>query len=636
MVRKSSKNGDAPRSKNSEEEMANGQRESDENALWLRFAEATDLKTFCQSWLSLQCNMINDVRSAMLLLGTPDKGPFSPVAIWPSYDFNVTHLANIAERALKERRGLLIKSDSTPETENNQLEVFHISYPIEVSGRIHGVVAIEVYRPQSQDIQGIMRQLHWGSAWLEVMFQRADVFQAEEKNERLQTTLELIASVVEHERFQPSAMAFVTKLATMLECERVSLGFEKRRGLKVSALSHSAEFGKQMNLVRAIGSAMEEAIDQRAVVIYPLPEDALPLVTCAHEELSRQYGAGTILTIPFRMEDKFFGGLTLERQTKKPFDKETIDLCETVATIIGPILNTKRREDRWLITKAGESISKQLQKFIGPRHLTLKLISIIVIALIVFFSFAKGDYRVSAPTTLEGTIQRAICAPFDGFISEARSRAGDIVKEGDILCLLDDRDLKLEQRKLISQKEQLLKQHREAMAKHERPQILILQAKIEQADAQISLIDEQLARSKVKAPFNGVVMKGDLSQQIGTPVEKGQVLFEMAPLESYRVIVEVDERDISNVKVGQRGELVLPSIPYEVFSIVIEKTTPVSIAKEGRNYFRVEARLEGNVERLRPGMEGVGKIMIDRRKLIWIWTHELIDWIRLKLWAWWP
>lgn len=71
-MRESSKNGDAPRYKNSEEEVVNGQRESDENALWLRFAEATDLKTFCQSWLSLQCNMINDVRSAMLLLG---RGP---------------------------------------------------------------------------------------------------------------------------------------------------------------------------------------------------------------------------------------------------------------------------------------------------------------------------------------------------------------------------------------------------------------------------------------------------------------------------------------------------------------------------------------------------------------------------------
>jgi len=26
----------------------------------------------------------------------------------------------------------------------------------------------------------------------------------------------------------------------------------------------------------------------------------------------------------------------------------------------------------------------------------------------------------------------------------------------------------------------------------------------------------------------------------------------------------------------------------------------------------------------------------DRRLLVWIWTRQAIDWIRLKLWAWLP
>jgi hypothetical protein len=39
---------------------------------------------------------------------------------------------------------------------------------------------------------------------------------------------------------------------------------------------------------------------------------------------------------------------------------------------------------------------------------------------------------------------------------------------------------------------------------------------------------------------------------------------------------------------------------------------------------------------LQPGMEGVAKVDIDRRRLIWIWTHEIVDWLRLKLWAWLP
>ena len=39
---------------------------------------------------------------------------------------------------------------------------------------------------------------------------------------------------------------------------------------------------------------------------------------------------------------------------------------------------------------------------------------------------------------------------------------------------------------------------------------------------------------------------------------------------------------------------------------------------------------------LRPGMEGVGKIEVDERRLIWIWTHKIYYWLRMFFWSWWP
>jgi hypothetical protein len=74
-------------------------------------------------------------------------------------------------------------------------------------------------------------------------------------------------------------------------------------------------------------------------------------------------------------------------------------------------------------------------------------------------------------------------------------------------------------------------------------------------------------------------------------------------------------------------------MPGERFGFTISKITSVNTAKEGINFFRVEATLEHRDLRLRPGMEGVGKIHVDRRKLIWIWTHTLTDWARLWLWS---
>jgi multidrug efflux pump subunit AcrA (membrane-fusion protein) len=140
----------------------------------------------------------------------------------------------------------------------------------------------------------------------------------------------------------------------------------------------------------------------------------------------------------------------------------------------------------------------------------------------------------------------------------------------------------------------------------------------------------------VLAPFDGIVVAGDLSQQLGAPIEKGKVLFEVAPLDSYRLVIEVDERDIADVAVGQRGSLLLSAFPSEEIKVTVEKVTPVSTAKEGRNFFRVEAQFDQPHDRLRPGMEGAGKIEIDRRSLVWIWTHQIVDWMRLAAWSWLP
>jgi len=615
---------------------ADSQRSDPDQALWLDFARATTPDTYCQSWLSLQCRLLGGVRCALVLLGPADRGPFTPAAVWPHPTFNVTHLTGAAERALRERRGLLLKNDHTDNPDTSTPQTYHIAYPIEASGTLRGAVIVEVGLRPTHDLQAIMRQLHWGAAWLEVMLLRADAVKAADANERLRKVLEMVTSAVEQGRFQEAAMAFVTKLATSLECDRVNVGFVDGKHVRVSAVSHSAAFGKQMNLIAAIGLAMDEAIDQQAMILYPPSADDVPLVVRAHGELVRQHGSGTICTIPLGRDEKFFGVLMLERPADRSFDQATVEVCETVAALVGPSLDVKRQAERLPVARIAESLKAQLQKLVGPGHLVLKVMTTVVALLVLFFTVAKGDYRVTAPTSLEGEVQRVMGAPFHGYIREAPARAGDIVRRGQVLCLLDDRDLILERLKWATQRDQFLKEYREAMAKHDRAQTSITKAKADQAEAQMDLLDEQLARAKVVAPFDGIVTKGDLSQSLGAPVERGQVLFEVAPLEAYRVIVEVDERDIAEVSVGQRGELRFPSMPGKVFGLTLVRITPVTTAKEGRNYFRLEASLDGTTQWLRPGMEGVAKVTVGRHRLIWIWTHEVIDWVRLQAWRWIP
>lgn len=111
---------------------------------------------------------------------------------------------------------------------------------------------------------------------------------------------------------------------------------------------------------------------------------------------------------------------------------------------------------------------------------------------------------------------------------------------------------------------------------------------------------------------------------------------EIAPLTSYRVVLNVDESQIEHIAVGQNGELVVSSLPDTAFPIRVTKIIPASSVVAGKNVFAAEAEVSQNSERLRPGMKGVGKVGAGERLLIWIWTRPFIDWLRLFVWQWTP
>lgn len=602
--------------------------ESFDSGFWARLVHAQDATTFAANWLDIQCHQFDGVIRGVVVQRTSEAATFAPTAVWPEGVGGNPKLAAVVERTLAQRRVTVqgIKRGARRE------DAAFIGHPILVDDQLYGVVALEVAGRTESALQDLVQRLGWGIGWLEALARRKTFT----SKARLVTVLELIATALHHERFQAAATAVVTELATTLGCERVSVGFMKDRHIFVRALSHSAAFGKKTNLIRALEATMDEAADQLATVVYPAPAGGPFQVTRAHAELTQQHGAGAVCTVPLTAGGVVLGALVLERPVGETFDPRTVELCEQAALLVGPVLDVKRKEDRWLAQKAADSLTMHWRHLVGPRHAALKLWVAFAVIATLFLAFADGDYQITADATLEGTVQRAVTAGIPGYIAEARARAGDIVREGDTLAVMDDRDLKLERQKWVSQRAQRSGEYREAMADHQRARVRVLEAQLAQAEAQLALIDEQIARTRIRAPFDGVIVKGDLSQSLGAPVERGNVLFEIAPLDTYRVIIKVDERDITEVAVGQDGYLALSSLPHEKVPLVVDKITPVSVVEEGRNYFRVEAVAKGAIEKLRPGMEGVGKIEVDRRRFVWIWTHKLVHWVRMWVWSWWP
>jgi multidrug efflux pump subunit AcrA (membrane-fusion protein) len=602
---------------------------------WVTFASAGSREAFCRAWLELQCSMIPDVVAALLLLKDGETQSFVPAAVWPEQRHDVSYLAAPAEQALAERRGIVVGLQAAERSRVASGSV-HVAYPVELDAQVAAVVVLDLAARSEPLLQSVLRQLFWGAGWLESLLRRQHSQRDAGLLERAAGGLDLVHAAQEHDSLDQAAMAVVNELATRAGADRVSLGMQSRRGeLELRAISRTGWFDRKTRLVEAIENAMEEARDQDAALAYP-PAPGVRKVIAAQRDLAGHAGAGAVLSVPLASHGRPIGALTLERNDGAAFDAATVELCRVAGELLGPALEAKLDAERWLRGRAVEELAAFGRRLADPRRPGLKVLAALALLTLALPLLVDGTFRVGGKTQVEGMVQRAAVAPFQGYVAEAKVRAGDTVRKGQLLAALDDRDLKLERVRSDAEREQADRKYREALAKHDRSASRVLAAQLAQAEAQLALTDEKLERARLVAPFDAVIVSGDLSQLHGAPVEQGKVLFELAPLDAYRVVVQVDERDIAFVKVGQRGEAALAGLLGASLPFMVKSVTSVSTPQEGRNFFRVEAQLEGAPEGIRPGMEGVGKIAVGERRLAWIWTRNFVNWLRLTLWAWMP
>ncbi|MBW8846212.1 MAG: HlyD family efflux transporter periplasmic adaptor subunit [Burkholderiales bacterium] len=309
-------------------------------------------------------------------------------------------------------------------------------------------------------------------------------------------------------------------------------------------------------------------------------------------------------------------------------------VLRTSATLAEPLLRHWRAAELPLPVQTWRALRRVTAKLSGPGHWAWKAGAALAVLVLAVLLLVPVDDRVTANTVIEGSTRQLVTAPFEGFIAEALVRPGDRVHQGQILLRLDDRDLKLEQAKLRGERDQAAGKLRQAMADREAASVALASAELQGAEGQLALVEAKLARTRLVAPIDGLIVTGDWVQQLGSPVELGKEMFEIASA-GYRVVLHVPERDIARVHTGQRGVLRLAGQPHAGHDFELSRVTATASVQDGANGFRAEAAWVGDAPALSPGMQGVSKVIVGRSNLLTIWTRESLDWLRLKLWQYW-
>lgn len=594
---------------------------------WERFISARASDAFCAAWLGLICEKFPGVRHAAVLIESSDGQSYLPIAAWPAAHADMARMGEAVQLALGERRVVIQPVAEQP-------GVLHLATPISVNERIGGAVAMEVVADIAA-MQPLLRELHWGSAWLSNLLGKREIDNAIQASERAMGILEAIATALRHQRFQQALFEVTNDLRQRFDCSRVAIGLVRDAHVKLAALSEAATFEKSSPMVQAYIDAMGETCDLAQVIETARGVDGTaPESYRAHAALLQRVGADALISLPVEHHSQTLAVITLERGNNRHFSESERQWLEAFAAVLSPVVAQRCEAERNSLQRLHDESRRFWGALLGPRHLLWKLGGVALLAVIALLVWLPVSYRVSAKTVTEGEIQRVAAAPFEGYLSAGFVRAGDSVTKGQVLAELDDHDLLMDRAKWTSERDQYANKLREAMANHDLTSSQVVTAQLNEAQAQLDLAEDKISRAKVLAPYDGVIVTGDLSQQVGTPVEAGKKLFDIAPLHSYRIILQVDERDIRQIRVGESGELEMSGLAGDPMPFTVARVMPVATTQDGKNFYRVEARLKQAAPLLLPGMEGVGKIEVGRRKLGWVLLHRMLEWAQLKLWDW--
>lgn len=445
------------------------------------------------------------------------------------------------------------------------------------------------------------------------------------------SVLDLMALLNTQRRFLAVVMTFVNEIASRHKCDRVCLGWLETEYVRLQAISHTERFEKKMEALRDVEQTMEEALDQGEIVVWPGPDDDR-LVTRDHATFAAKHQVKFICSVPLRLDGAPVAVLMCERNSDF-FTEVEIRLLGLCAEMAVRRLSELKRTDRWFGARLATASREALATLVGVQHTWAKVVAVLIAVGLGVLFFGRMNYRVEAPFILRTDDIAILSAPFNGFIDEVKVEIGYPVRSKDILLKLDRRELLLEEAASLADLDRYTREAEKSRATNALGDMCIAQAQAEQSRARLELVRYRLQQADLIAPFEGVVVEGDLKKRIAAPVRQGDLLFKVARTDRMYVECSVKENDIHEVRGDATGEIAFTSQPKLKFPMRVERIEPVAQTKELKNIFIVRCQLSGLRQNWwRPGMSGVAKLSVGKRTFFWIVSHRTVDFLRMYFW----
>ena len=455
---------------------------------------------------------------------------------------------------------------------------------------------------------------------------RRALIQRESELELAAAIVDLAGKLESCDSSSTAARVLVEELRSFLGVDFVALGMvtDNRDPTRIMATSRAEHINELPDVL--IGAVLDEVRIRGRLACHPASDDTNRHASRTLEQFAEQAGTTAVQSSVLRAADGQLEAVWMIGGTPESMDPlKVAGFFEAGAPQWLGCFRLLRKSERGFAAGLGHRI----QKLSHGRRLLGSLLCLVAL----FTCFVPLSAHVAARCEMQPVMRRFITAPFDGRLDETLVEPGDLVRTGQLLALLDGRELQLKLDALQADRTRLQKERDGHMAARRFAEAQSSRYELQRIEAQRELVLSRQDGLEVRSPFDGVVISGDLQDIQGGPVKVGDSLFEIAPLKRMRVEVAIPEADIPRVRAGMEVALRLDSEPGRKWTAKVERIHPRAELHNDRLVFFATLTLDNEDGTLRPGTRGRAWIRVSPEPLAAQWLSH--PWNRLRLWLGW-
>ncbi len=424
------------------------------------------------------------------------------------------------------------------------------------------------------------------------------------------TTIEL-ADLLHAESLDALGRNLADTLAAKCSC-RVLVALYQPSRTRFRLIGDSRQLEKSRTLT--IGDPIEQVLTESRILASKqngtCQETTISIQTLIQKELAHQAGAGSVeVHLLPDANQHLQGAILLLADDAQTQSRDASNLGWSTASLASCLGLHRDAARSWWDRLRADTLA-----WVGSKRARILSIGAIVLALLMA---CPVPYQIAANCQCEPATRRILTAPFDSQLEACLVKPGDRVAAGQVLATFEGRSIASEIESLAAEEKQANQNYDAAVATGESVKAAEAILELERLGGRIAILRRRHSKLELRSPIEGVVVSGDLKEAVGATLSTGQQLFEIAPLDRLTAEIAIDESDISLISVGDNVTVAFKGSPGESYTAQLERVFPRAEVLDGNIVFISEARVEGNLNLLSPGMRGEAQVDVGWRPLAW-------------------